>query len=63
MEYKKLFCPGHEVNGRDDLVEKFNSYVDEFIEKNKDNGKNISHFTMIAAFEIQFIILFQISIT
>ncbi|KAF8361406.1 pir-1 [Pristionchus pacificus] len=41
VEYKKLFCPGHEVNGRDDLVEKFNSYVDEFIEKNKDNDKLI----------------------
>lgn len=60
MEYKKLFCPGHEVNGRDDLVEKFNSYVDEFIEKNKDNGEKISHFTMIVPFEIQFMIFLNI---
>ncbi|GMS83944.1 hypothetical protein PENTCL1PPCAC_6119, partial [Pristionchus entomophagus] len=41
VEYRKLFCPGHEVNGRDDIVQEFNRFVDDFLEKNKDNDKLI----------------------
>ncbi|GMR36197.1 hypothetical protein PMAYCL1PPCAC_06392, partial [Pristionchus mayeri] len=41
VEYRKLFCPGHEVNGREDIVEQFNGFVDDFLAKNKDNDKLI----------------------
>ncbi|GMT12894.1 hypothetical protein PFISCL1PPCAC_4191, partial [Pristionchus fissidentatus] len=41
VEYRKLFCPGHEVNGREDIVEQFNGFVDDFLQRNKDNDKLI----------------------
>lgn len=36
--YRKLNCPGHEVNEREDLVQDFINAVKEFV-NDKENGR------------------------
>jgi len=37
IAYTKLYCPGHEVNGREDIVKQFIKRVDKFLSDNNDN--------------------------
>ncbi|PAV90627.1 hypothetical protein WR25_12197 [Diploscapter pachys] len=41
VQYVKLNCPGHEVDGRDDIVEKFNTIVEDFVTNSENDGKLI----------------------
>lgn len=40
IAYMKLNCPGHEVDGREDIVRQFIKRVDRFLEENEDNRKD-----------------------
>ncbi|PAV59395.1 hypothetical protein WR25_03520 [Diploscapter pachys] len=41
VQYVKLNCPGHEVDGRDDIVEKFNTIVEDFVTNSENDGNLI----------------------
>lgn len=38
VEYVKLNCPGHEVDGREDIVDKFIYNIDDFLSRHPDEG-------------------------